>query len=379
MRKIKLGLVGCGAALNWMYGPFFRYLKNGELFAAMDVDETRAKRAQELYGAKRIYTDLDEMLEDEEIEAVIIATPTQFHLEQVIKAAKAGKQVYCEKPMARTIEEADAMLSACKENKVKLVLGFMKRFNKSFRLIKETIEQGRLGDVFEARATWDNARAAASAQAGYRHSLAAGGGFLQEDGSHPIDLLRWWLGEVEEVSGNVMIVAADRFENEDVASVVMKHRGGQLSSLHITMLTHCTGEESYAIFGTKGTLVAQFLYHSSPSVEPGIIHLWEKSNKVTDLTLSNSWSLEEEIKGNWQYLKELEHFCDCLLNDKEPAVTGADGRAVVEIINAAYLSSWQGVKVKLPLKQSPDLDKFFKELRAESKWQLGQDIWWSRY
>jgi len=84
--------------------------------------------------------------------------------------------------MTATIEEADEMIASCKKNKVKFMIAFMKRFNKAFCLTKKIIDEGRLGDVFEIRATWDNARAKGSSD--YRHRLIAGGGFLQEDGSH---------------------------------------------------------------------------------------------------------------------------------------------------------------------------------------------------
>jgi predicted dehydrogenase len=177
----------------------------------------------------------------------------------------------------------------------------------------------------------------------------------------------------------VLVVAADRVENEDVASVQLKHRSGAISSLHITMLTHATGEESYEVFGTKATLTVNTFYHTSHSLEPLLIRLHERARTVTDLTLPTSWNVQEEYRRNWQYLKELEHFCECVLNDTPPAVTGEDGRAVVEIINAAYRSSEEGRKVKLPLDRSPDLPALFAQVQARSPWRLGEGVWGSRY
>ena len=378
--KVRLGILGCGWAARDLYAPFFKYLREGELIAVADIDKEKAKNLQRLTGCKKFYSDLDSLLQDKEIDAVMILTPTHLHFEEVARSAEAGKHIYCEKPMAVTIEQADKMISACRENNVKLQMGFMKRFNKNFQLVKQIIDEGRLGDIFETRAIWDNARAGASAKNGYRHSIIAGGGFLQEDGSHPIDILHWWMGEVTQVSGEIILVASGRVENEDVASVQLKHKSGAISSLHITMLTHRTGEESYEIFGTKGTLLMRWLYHSTHSFEPAIIRIYEKSKKVTDLTLRTSWNIEEEIKTNWQYLNEMRHFCKCIIEDKEPIVTGRDGRAVVEIVNAAYLSSREGRKIKLPLKKSPDFNKMFGEIRRSSHWKLNdEEVWLSRY
>ena len=377
MDKIKLGVIGCGWAIDDLYDPAFRLMEKGELVAVMDIDAERAQRVRERYKIPRCYTTLDDILGDDNVDAVMVLTPPHHHRSPVIAAAQAGKHVYCEKPMAPTIEDADAMITACRENGVKLMVAFMKRFNPSFRQVKALLEEGRLGQVFEVRAKWDNARVGGPG-AGYRMTVPSGGGFLQEDGSHPIDVCRWWLGDVEEVSARVMIVAPENHPTEDVACVMMKHKSGALSTLHITMLTHATGEESYEIFGTHGTLVMRWPFHSTPTPEPAFIHLYENSKTVTDLTSSGPWNPLRKVKENWQYLHELEHFCECIINDTEPYSIGTDGRAVVEIINAAYLSSWTGTTIKLPLTQSPDTRKFFTKLRADSPWSLGK-MWSSRY
>ena len=380
MDKIKLGIIGCGAGARALYGDFFQYLENGELIACMDVNEENARTLQKQTGAKNVYTELDPMLEDQEIDAVIIITPTNLHAEQVIKVAGAKKHIYCEKPMTTTIDEADRMIAACKENNVKLQIAFMKRFNKSFHLVKQILDEGRLGDIFELRAIWDNARTRTSAQANYRHRLASGGGYLQEDGSHPVDVCRWFMGDVAEVTGHVMMVATNRFENDDLDLVVMKHKNGGMSSLHITMLTHRRGVESYEIFGTKGTLLMEWQFHSTHSLEPAIIQIYEKSVKKHDLTLYTSWNPHEELIQNWQYLNELRYFCDCILNDKEPEVGGTEGRAIVEILNAAYISAWEKRTIKLPLNRSPDFKQIFTELKKQSKWEIpDEETWWSRY
>lgn len=377
--KVRLGIIGCGWAANDLYGPILQFMHKGQLIAVMDVNEERARATQERYSVPRFYTNLDDLLDDKNIDAIMVLTPPHHHLRPAVAAAKAGKHVYCEKPMAPTIEQADGMISACKENGVKLMIAFMKRFNPSFRQVKDLIEEKRLGQVFELRARWDNARVGGPSGEAYRLTLESGGGFLQEDGSHPIDICRWWLGDVCEVSAHVMIVAPEHHPTEDVACVVMRHKSGALSTLHTTMLTHATGEENYEVFGTHGTLVMRWPFHSTPALEPAFIHLYENSNTRTDLTPGRPWNPMHKVRENWQYLLELEHFCECVINDEEPYTTGADGRAVVEIINAAYLSSHTGEKVKLPLGNFPDVKEIFPALRESSPWSLEGRTWGSRY
>jgi len=379
MKKVGLGIIGCGWAARDLYEPAFRFLKNGRIVAVMDINESKAKFLKELYGVPRYYTDLDDMLRDKEVEAVVVLTPPHHHLEPVVKSAEAGKHVYCEKPMAPTVQEADRMIEACRRNKVKFMIAFMKRFNKSFRFVKKLIDEDRLGSVFELRARWDNARVGKMSETQYRLKLISGGGFLQEDGSHPLDICRWWLGDVEEVNAYVAIIAPDRHETDDMACVTMRHKSGAISTLHITMITHTKGEESYELYGTKGTLIMKWLYHSSRSPEPALIHLYRNSREVQDLTLSSSWNPLQELRDNWQYLRELEHFCECILHDEEPYCTGEDGRAVVEIVNAAYISAWKHERIRLPLKVTPDLKEFFIELRSKSPWSLGEKEWSSWY
>ena len=354
-------------------------MEKGELAAVMDLNAERAKVLQERHGVKRAYTNLDGILNDGNVDGVMVLTPPQHHLAPVVAAAKAGKHIFCEKPMAPTLEGADEMIGACEAGGVKLMTVFMKRFNWSFQRVKELIEEGRLGEVFEVRARWDNVKVRGPSGEAFRMTVESGGGMIQEDGSHPFDVCRWWLGDVSEVTAHAMIAAPEHHPTEDVACVVMGHQSGAMSTLHVTGLTHATGEESYEIFGTHGTLVMRWLSHSTSTLEPALMTLYENSRTATDLTLDAPWHPSQRIREDWQYLRALEHFCECIVNDEEPQPNSADGRAVVEIVNAAYLSVMRGATVKLPLKESVDAKALFSKLHQSSPWSLEGRMWDSRY
>ena len=107
--------------------------------------------------------------------------------------------------------------------------------------------------------------------------------------------------------------------------------------------------------------------------------LYENSRTATDLTLDAPWHPSQRIREDWQYLRALEHFCECIIDDKEPQPNSADGRAIVEIVNAAYLSVMRGATVKLPLKESVDAKPLFSKLHQSSPWSLEGRMWDSRY
>lgn len=358
-KKVKLGIVGCGATVSCMYGPVFKYLDNGEFLAAMDVDKEQLEIARDMYGAKRLYSNLDEMLKDSDIEGVIIGTPVFEHENNVIKLAKAGKHILCEKPLARDIDECDRMIKVCESSKVLLMTAFMKRFNKCFRRAKEIIESGELGDVFQVRVCWD---CYTDHDSGWRDRLPTLGGVFQDHGSHVIDLCRWWLGEIIEVSGMINRISESR-DIEDQAVAVYRHENGGISFLHLTRVCHRGHDELYEIYGTKGMLTIRSRDWSCTRVEPFEMNIYVNGHTVKNITPRNDWNIDRELKNNNHFLKELEHFCDCIINKKTPVLVGEDGRKAIEVVNATYLSSHRSERIRLPLKKAPELEEIFKSLK----------------
>jgi predicted dehydrogenase len=358
--KVKIGLAGCGPkGAQVMYAPILRLLQAGHITALMDPDPVALEYMQAYCPDAAMFTDYDTFLAQADIEAVIVATPVYLHCQQVVKAARARKHILCEKPMARILDECDAMIAACRAAGVLLMVGFMKRFDTSFRLAWQMVEAGELGEVFEVRCEFEWHIPDAGDE-GWRAKRVTWGGMLQDHGSHTIDLCRWWLGDIESVSAEVRIVRPER-EVEDLAIATLRHRNGALSTHHVTGVTHKALREYYLLEGTRASLELAFgPAWSYTATAPFRMTLYKNGNTTRDVTPGSEPNLDDELRAHSHYLREIEHFCQCVQRQAEPDTTGVDGRKAIEVINAAYVSAWRREKVRLPLQQPLDLEAFFR-------------------
>jgi len=368
--KIRIGIVGCGMATMVMYTPVMRYVEQAEVTALCDPFPAALDRARAYFPAATPHLDYDEFLREAKVDAVIVATPVDLHRDQVVLAAQAGKHVLCEKPMARTLAECDDMIESCESAGVTLMVGFMKRFDKSMVYAKQLIDQGRLGAPLNVLCDWRGE------QPGIPHEIRqrafswrglrqAGGGVYQDTGSHTTDLARWWLGDIETVSGELSVLRPER-EVEDSAVGVYLHRGGR-RSVHLIGFSNTESRERYQIDGSKATLELEYGPSSFSSTDPFRMRLYEEGGStVHDVTRHNNIVLDEELRTSGRYKVEVEHFCECVLSGSPPLTSGLDGRKAIEAINAVYLSAYLGEKVHLPLAASPELERLFAEMKMRS-------------
>lgn len=362
MERIKLGLVGCGAITQIWYGPIFKFLESGRITAMMDTNKDALERANARYGSTQLFTDYDKFLTEADIDAVIVASPNQTHRDYTVKAAEAKKHVFCEKPMARTLEECDDMIEACKRNGVHLMIGVMKRFNPCFQLAKEIIDTGEMGDVFQFYVEWECYTPRFPA-AEWSSTLDTNlGGHLQNHGPHSVDLAIWYLGDVESVSGCIDIIQ-DRLEVEDVAWCLLRHKSGAVSIHNHNSVCHKPDIELYRICGTKNTMELRFDGGSASSNDPFKVTLYNGgfSQRMIDF-FGTDWefaSVDGRIRRYNPYYREFDHFCRSLLEGKSPSVTGIDGRKSIEAVIATYLASSARRTITLPLKEDVDLKQIF--------------------
>ena len=369
-RKIKIGIAGCGATVP-MYMVTVRHIPDLAVTAIMDIDPAKLASVGDYYGVDQRYTDYEQMLREADIDAVLIGTPTMLHREQAMLAARYGKHVLLEKPMAPTVSACRDVIAACEEHGVMLMIGFMKRFDKSFLTATDYVQSGRLGKVHQVSTRWSwcapKVGAKGSSEHGqpvshggiyldskhlsWREKLALTyGGVYQDHGSHVTDLCRIWLGEITSVSAEVNIVRPGS-EVEDQACVTYRHAGGGISVHLQNRVTHTALTEYYLIDGAEASLD---LYvdrkWSYVSYDPFTMNLYQDGVTRTDVTPAKDMSIDLEIERHGRYRNELAYFASCIRDGHEPAVnTGLDGLRSIEAVTAAYLSSATGRKIALPL------------------------------
>ncbi len=345
--KVKWGVIGaCGIAVRRTIHEGIIPAENAELVALMDIDKERLKEVANKYSNVRCYTKEDDLLKDEEVEVVYIATPTYLHHKQVLLAARAKKHILLEKPIAMNLEEAEEIISICKENKVKLTLDYMMRYHSYHQKIKEMLDEGKLGKLVMARAQlscWYP-----PIKGAWRQELSlGGGGSLIDMGTHCIDLLEMLVGKVVEVSCYTGNLVQD-YSVEDTAVVLLKFETGALGIVdnHLN-IPDASSENRLEIYGSKGSILAKGTIGQDSSGH--MVQRIEKEKKGYEAEQKREEIKEEEIslRSVNMYQPEIEDFSRCVLEDSEPSLKGEDGLRNLRVILAAYESANEGRSVKV--------------------------------
>lgn len=197
-RKVKIGIIGCGGIANGKHMPSLSKLKDVEMVAFCDLEEEKAIKAKEQYGVPeaKVYTDYKELLKDEEIEVVHVCTPNRSHAPISIDSLYAGKHVMCEKPMAKTAEDARKMVEAAKETGKKLTIGYQHRHKPEAIYLKNVIERGDLGDIYFAKAFAVRRRGTPNWGV-FLNEYEQGGGPLIDIGTHSLDITLYLMNNYE--------------------------------------------------------------------------------------------------------------------------------------------------------------------------------------
>lgn len=371
MRKIGVGVIGAGHAAWIGHLPWYWENSHVEILAISDVIEDNAVQAARRWGVEAWYKDYHELLARDDIMAVSICAPTWTHKEIAVAAAHAGKHILCEKPMARTVEECDAMIEAARQAGVKLAIGFSKRYNPGFERIKQIIDDGLIGKPYHLDIHWNLYFPPGSQESkSFSEDRRVGGGVLLDNSIHYIDTFRWWLDtEVDTVFAEISKVVPERVF-EDEATAILRFENGATGLLDMGFNRVADVEASgwdqrlpYAwrftelgfVYGDKGTV-----YYDVPpfnSAEPVKIELYLQKGRGCELggwhkleiptTLQPGGGRSPAELTTYAFKREIDRFVDWVLNDKEPPATGEDGRIAIQVVMAAYESARTGARVKV--------------------------------
>jgi predicted dehydrogenase len=315
------------------------------------------EKAQSLIDAKELknataYKEMDEVLARKDIDVVSLCLPPGIHAEAAIKALKAGKHVLCEKPMAASLEECDAMIKAAEESGKLLTVMANYRFQTPFRKVKQLLSEGVAGRVLHATVNSLWWRGANYYDLWWRGTWKSEtGGCLMNHAVHHLDTLLWMLGRPDRVTAIIANTAHDNSECEDLAVAILEYPG-MLAQATASLVAH--DEEQEMIFqAEKARLSIPWKTAASKALPNGFP---EEDIEVKTMVQSRYDSLPSLVFE--AHTGQTENLLKAINGEEELFVTGQDGRAALELIMAIYKSSVEGKSVSLPLEPS---DPFYRQ------------------
>ena len=324
VKKLGIGVIGLGR-LGSSYAKYFTgRIAGGTLVAVSDVNETAVTTLGAELGISKRYTRYQDLITDDEVDAVVIVSPTSTHKEIVFAAAQHGKPTFCEKPLSISLPEAQEMLRIVEETGVFFQMGFMRRFDKGYLAAKHKIDQGDIGTpvVFKS-----------SSRDPYRPSLeyldpAHSGGLFIDCGIHDLDLARWFMGEIASVysiGGTLAYPEMKEIGDIDNAITSLYFTSGALGTIDLSRNGVYGYDIRTEILGTEGTLKIGYLRETPIMVmtKDGITH-----DTVPYFT----------ERFEQAYITQLQDFVNNVLQSKPPGVTCTDGVAALKASAAATLS-----------------------------------------
>lgn len=330
-------LVGAGRAGMIHARNFASRVPGARMTAVADTVQASAEKAAEELGGAYHTTDYREALQRPDVDAVIVVTPTKYHIDVVLEAAKAGKHILCEKPMAMNQEECALMIEAAAKNHVKLQIGFMRRFDKNFRRAKEIVDSGAIGDVVTVKSLTHGP----STPREWMYDIEKSSGPLAEVNSHDIDTLRWFT-ESDAVSLHAMAgnfrcgEARERYPDfYDTVLMNVRMKNGTIGNIDGAQGVSYGYDSRVDIVGTKGNI-------QIGGLQSGTTLTYTKEGGMTGDVVRSWMDLFEDA-----YLNEDMSFINCIEKGTEPEVTGYDGMKVVEIVKAGNESIRTGKIVEL--------------------------------
>ncbi len=341
---VGVGIIG-SQFISGIHAEALRACSQAQLLGVASPTPGHAAQFSERHGIARHYTDYHALLADAAIAMVVVGVPNDLHCAITLAAAAAGKHVVMEKPLCLNLAEADQMIGACQRAKVKLMYAEELCFAPKYVRLKALLDEGALGaptllkqsekhDGPHAAHFWDVNR--------------SGGGVLMDMGCHAIEFFRWMLNRppVKSVYAQLNTsVHQGKTRGEDNALLILEFANGTIALAEESWTKLGGMDDRAEVHGSKGVAYADLLHGNALEAysSAGYGYAVEKAGS----TAGWSFPIYEEA-WNYGFHAEMAHFVDCVQHNRPPLVSGADGRAVLEVLFAAYESARTGRKVSLP-------------------------------
>jgi UDP-N-acetyl-2-amino-2-deoxyglucuronate dehydrogenase len=341
-RRIRFAVVGCGRISGNHFGAIEQHAEHAELVGLCDNDPTALKVAMEKTAAPG-WSSLERLLAECDCDVVVLCTPSGQHPTQAIAAARAGRHVMSEKPMATSWADGKRMVHAFDETGLRLFIVKQNRRNATLQLLKQAMEQQRFGRIYSVTLNvfWTRPQSYYD-QAAWRGTWEFDGGALMNQASHYVDLIDWLIGPVESVFAYTATLARN-IEVEDTAVMAVKWRSGALGTMNVTMLTYPKNlEGSITILGEKGTVRVG-------GVAVNEILEWQFADERPEDHSVREASYQTTSVYGFGHPMYYTNVIRTLRGEAEPETDGREGLRSLELLVAAYRSARDGVKVSLPL------------------------------
>lgn len=323
------GLVGLGRIAKREIAPAIGSAANSSLVGVVSRDSARAAEFARDHGARHAYDDYDALLGNADVDAVYIATPNALHVDQVLAAAKAGKHVLCDKPLALTVPDAERVISACADAGVRLGVTFQSRNYEGMADVRRLVADGSIGRVVLAQVEMSAGR---TLLGGWRTDPSlAGVGSMNNIGVHGYDLLRYLL-DAEVVEATALLDAEPGFELETTALALLRFANGALAYVNANQSTP-HHQPDVVLYGTEGRVVGRNV--SRPNLDGTFTVTTEKGET------------RREVSTAGGYEATVATFADAVLAGREPSPSGQDGLRSVALTDALSRSAREGRTVAL--------------------------------
>jgi len=336
---LRLGLIGCGGISRAHLKGMRRLGDLVRVSAVCDLDQAAAEQAAQLAGGEvGVHQDYRELLARRDVDAVDILLPHHLHAPVMLEAAQAGKHVLCEKPIARTRAEAREMIAAADRAGIKFMVAYCERYANQHQAIHQLLADGAIGQLYLSRID-HNQWVAPPADHWLADPEALGGGAVAGSGTHRLDLLRWFNGEVTRVAAFTQHTGITAVRGEDAAAISLQFAGGAVGEMAISWsVGRFPWYEALWLYGREGVI------HNVGGLQV--------ARRQRDGTMGDFVPVELPHDDPAGFREEIRHFATCVLTDQPPLTDGEQALKALELVEAVYLAAARAEVVTLPLPEA---------------------------